>query len=418
MIETQQHKGLYWGWFIVAAAFLAMGVNYGSRYCFAIFVNPMAVDLHWSRSVISSAASIGILCYSIGGIFSGRLLDRMAPKWIVTIGSLVLGTAFLSMSVIQTPLQFNLVYGILSGVGGSFFGVVVCNSYVGKWFDKKRGLAIGLASMGIGVATMILPFIVGPIVKAYGWRMGFVSLGCLVLIVGLSMAQFVMTKKKPEDMGLLPDGEMAVAGQHMDESAHNVAGVSTHKTQFLKDTRFWVLAFCFSMAVMAEMLAFVHQVAFAIDNGIERTTASVSISIVGLGSVAGRYFFGWISDRLRDAKYAACIGFAAMAAGMFVLLQFRSVSGLYIYAAVFGFGYGSIATMMPYLLADRFGSALLGTIYGMLTFFVVAAASLGPLIGGYMYDKMGSYDLAWKICIGLTILVTFVMTTLKQDGKK
>jgi len=111
--------------------------------------------------------------------------------------------------------------------------------------------------------------------------------------------------------------------------------------------------------------------------GIERMRADVSISIVGLASIAGRYFFGWIADRLRDAKYAACIGFAAMAIGILVLMQFRTIYGLYGYAALFGFGYGSIATMMPYLLADRFGSSMLGTIYGMLTFFVVAAASAG-----------------------------------------
>jgi MFS family permease len=169
---------------------------------------------------------------------------------------------------------------------------------------------------------------------------------------------------------------------------------------------------------MAEMLAFVHQVAFAIDSGIERIRADVSISIIGLASIAGRYFFGWIGDRLRDAKYAACIGFAAMALGMLVLLQFRNVYGLYGCAALFGFGYGSISTMMPFLIADRFGISMLGTIYGMLTFFVVAGASLGPILGGYIYDKTGSYDLAWQGGIGLLILVTFVLMTLKKDGWK
>ena len=414
----QKEKGLYWGWYIVAAAFVAMAVNYGSRYCFALFVNPMAMDMHWSRSAISFAASIGILSYSIGGILSGRLLDRMAPKWIITIGSLVLGTAFLSMAFVQTPLQFNLMFGVLSGAGGSFFGVVVCNSYVGKWFAKKRGIAIGIASMGIGTGTMILPFIVGPIIKAYGWRAGFVTFGCLVIIAGLTMAQFVMVRTKPEDYNLLPDGEVRVPVQNGKETNGMIIGTPDRKVQFLNDSRFWILAFCFSMAVMAEMLAFVHQVAFAIDSGIERLRADVSISIIGLASIAGRYFFGWIGDRLRDAKYAACIGFVAMAIGMFILLQFRTVYGLYGCAAFFGFGYGSIATMMPYLIADRFGSSMLGTIYGMLTFFVVAGASLGPILGGYIYDKMGSYDLAWQGSIGLLILVTFVLMTLKKEGKK
>jgi MFS family permease len=414
----QKDKSPYWGWYIVAAAFVALGVNYGSRYCFALFVNPLAVDLQWSRSVISLGATVGVWAYGIGGIISGRLLDRMAPRWIITIGSILLSAAFFSMSFVQTPLQFNLLFGILSGVGGSFFGVVVCNSYISKWFLKKRGVAIGFATMGIGTATMVLPFIVAPIIKGYGWRAGFVALGCLVMILGISMAQLVMARAKPEDHGLRPDGEEIAPLSALEENKEPAFSTLAQKVQFLKDTRFWILAFCFSLAVMAEMLAFTHQVAFAIDNGIERVRAGVSISIIGLASIAGRYFFGWIGDRLQDAKYAASIGFAVMALGLFSLMQYPTVYGLYGYAALFGFGYGSIATMMPYLLADRFGSGMLGTIYGVLTFFVVAAASIGPILGGYLYDKIGSYDVAWKLCLGLLILVTFVVMTLKKEGKK
>ncbi|PKN68940.1 MAG: hypothetical protein CVU54_12600 [Deltaproteobacteria bacterium HGW-Deltaproteobacteria-12] len=414
----QKEKGLYWGWYIVAAAFVAMGINYGARYCFALFVNPMAVDLQWSRSVISLGSTVGILAYGVGGIISGRLLDRMAPRWIITIGSLLLSAAYISMSFVQTPLQFNLLFGILSGVGGSFFGVVVCNSYISKWFLKKRGVAIGIATMGIGMGTMILPFIVAPIIKGYGWRAGFVALGCLVLILGISMAQLFMTRSKPADYGLRTDGEAIVPVSALEENKEPSFSAPVQKVQFLKEVRFWVLVFCFSLAVLAEMLAFTHQVAYAIDNGIERVRAGVSISIIGLSSIAGRYFFGWIGDRLRDAKYAASIGFAVMALGLLVLMQIPTVYGLYCYAALFGFGYGSIATMMPYLLADRFGSGMLGTIYGVLTFFVVAAASIGPLLGGYLYDRLGSYDVAWQICLGMLILVTFAVMTLKKDGKK
>ncbi len=416
--EIKKEEGLYWGWYIVAAAFVAMGVNYGSRYCFAIFVGPISADMGWSRWVISGAATVGILAYSIGGIMSGRLLDRMAPRWIITIGSVVLGLSFIIASFSQSPLQFTIIYGFFSGLAGSFFGVVVCNSYIGKWFEKKRGTAIGIATMGIGTVTMILPFFAGYFVKDYGWRTGFIALGCLVMVSGTLMAQLFMTRRRPEDFGLLPDGEISAQVEAGTKAAGTVAAVPVPKVQFLKESRFWILAFCFSMAVLAEMLAFTHQVAYAIDIGIESMKANASISIIGFSSIAGRYFFGWISDRMRDAKYSACIGFMMMALGILAIWQIRSIYGLYCYAFLFGFGYGSIATMMPYLLADRFGSSMLGTIYGMLTFFVVAAASVGPILGGYIFDKTGSYDFAWKVCLGLLVLVTFVLMTLKKEGKK
>ena len=410
---------VYWGWYIVGAAFLTMGINYGSRYCFGIFVRPIALDLEWSRSVISVGASLMILSYAAGGIVSGRLLDRMAPRWLITLGACALGAGFLLMSVVRTPLQFNLTYGILCGAGASFFGVVVCNSYVGKWFVRKRGVAIGIASIGIGAATMILPFVAGFAVKGYGWRAGFAVLGILVLLVAIPLAQFFMGRTRPEDYGLATDGEAPAAvsavGAGQGSGLEPASAVSY--ASFFGDSRFWTLAFCFSIAVMAEMLAFVHQVAYATDQGIERLRADASLSLIGLGSIAGRYFFGWLSDRIRDAKYSACGGFAAMALGIVILMQFRTLYGLYGYALCFGFGYGSIATVMPYLLADRFGSRVLGTAYGMLTFFVVAAGSLGPLLGGFIYDRTGSYDFAWKLCLALLVLISLAVITLKGRGE-
>lgn len=410
-------RKIYWGWYIVGAAFLTMGINYGSRYCFGIFVRPIALDLQWSRSVISVGASLMILSYAIGGIVSGRLLDRMAPRWLITLGASTLGAGFLLMSVVRTPLQFNLTYGILCGAGASFFGVVVCNSSVAKWFVRKRGVAIGIASIGIGAATMILPFVAGFAVTGYGWRTGFAVLGILVLIVAIPMAQLFMGRTKPEDYGLAPDGEAPAAvsagGEGKGPGPAPAPAPAVSYSRLFGDSRFWTLAFCFSIAVMAEMLAFVHQVAFATDQGIERLRADASLSLIGLGSIAGRYFFGWLSDRIRDAKYSACGGFAAMALGIVILMQFRSLYGLYGYALCFGFGYGSIATLMPYLLADRFGSRVLGSAYGMLTFFVVAAGSLGPLVGGFIYDRTGSYDFAWKLCLVLLALISLVVISLK-----
>ena len=416
--KIQGGNGIYWGWYIVAAAFVTMGINYGSRYCFGIFVSPMAADFHWSRATIGFSSTLEILSYSICGILSGRLLDRVAPKWIATIGALLVSISFFSMAFVHTPLQLYLAYSLLSGAGGSFCGVVVCNSYVGKWFHRKRGLAIGIASMGIGVAQMLLPLALGPLMKACGWRSGFMLLGCLVLVLGLSMAQLVMIRNKPTDHGLLPDGEEAVAIQNGTEVQMVHDTVSVSKVKFLHDSRFWVMSLCFSMVVMSQMLVFIHLVAFAVDSGIDKIKANVAISIIGLASVTSRYLFGMISDRLRDAKYAACIAFIAMAAGLLVFLQTHNLSGLYVSAILFGFGYGPVAVTMPYLIADRFGSSMLGTIYGMLTFFVVTGASLGPIVGGYIYDKLGSYDLAWQGSFVLLVVATFGLMTLKKDGKK
>jgi sugar phosphate permease len=403
----------YKGWYIVAGAFLILSVNYGVRYCFGVFVKPMSMDYHWSRSVISVGASLMILSYGIGGIFSGRLLDRIAPRWILTFGATVVATGFILAGFVETPLQFYLVTGLLCGAGASCLGVVVCGSSVGKWFIKKRGMAIGVASMGIGAGTMILAPFSGFIVKNYGWRAGFICLGIVVLVVGISVAQLLMGKKNPEDYGLLPDGAVIKdeipAHRLVDEFFVNI----TLKDVFM-DSRFWIMAICYSLAVMTEMAAFVHQVAYAEENHVEKVAAAASLGLIGASSILGRFVFGWLNDRLKDAKYSASIGFLFMAIGTVFLLKADSAKILYVYAIFFGFGYGSLAPMMPYLLADRFGRHVLGRSYGVLTFFAAGiGGGIGPLWGGFIYDRFGSYSYAWQINLVVLIVITFLILKMK-----
>ncbi len=415
-------RKIYWGWYVVLGAFLILGINYGARYCFGVFVKPMSLEYQWSRSVISLGASLMILSYGIGGIVSGYLLDRMAPRWIITIGATVAATGLILAGFVQSPWQYYLTYGVLCGLGTSCFGVVACSSSVGKWFIKKRGVAIGTASVGIGAGTMILSPLLGYIVQV-SWRQGFIFLGLLIFIGVVSLAQGLMKKTHPEAYGLWPDGipqtpreqppEIPLPALVSSDPESNQTGVPSLSDIF-SDSRFWILALCYSLAIMAEMAVFVHQVAYAIDLGINKIAAASSLGFVGVSSILGRFFFGWLSDRIKDAKYASCIGFIMMLIGMVILMNADNTAFLFVYALFFGFGYGSIATMMPFLLADRFGRQVLGTTYGVLTFFSAGiGGGAGPLLCGYIYDRFGSYDYAWQFYLAVLVFVSFLILTLK-----
>jgi len=416
-------RDFYWGWYVVLGAFLISGINCGVRYCFGIFVKPMSLDYGWSRSVISLGASLTTLCYGIGGIFSGYLLDRMAPRWIMIIGAAVSAAGLILTAFVQSPWQYYLLYGLLFGLGSAWFGVVVCSASVGKWFVRKRGMAIGIASIGIGVGTMILSPILGYIAQE-SWQQGFIFLGCIVLVGVISLAQLLMRKTSPEAYGyrLSAAGDFSAEGMAFPPPAQSSPSLrptpgtspSLSLQAVFKDSRFWILALCYSLAVMAQMSVFVHQVAYAIDQDIHRIAAASSLGLIGVASILGRFFFGWFSDRISDAKVASSIGFAAMALGMIILIKADNVSLLFAYAFFFGFGYGSIAPMMPFLLADRFGIHVLGTTYGVLTFFVAGiGGAAGPLLCGLIYDRFGSYDYAWQINLAALILITFLILTLK-----
>lgn len=412
--KKAKEGGIFWGWFVVAGAFAIMSVSYGSKFCFGIFVEPMVADFKWPVSAVSLGASINFFMYAAGGILSGWLLDRMAPRWIMTMGSLITAAGFVLTTFVTTPIELYLTYGVLCGLGASGVGLVVASSSVGKWFVRRRGVAVGIASMGIGFGTMMLAPLAGYIVKYYDWRDGFITFGVLIAVIGVGLSQLLMGKTNPEAYGWRPDGD--ARGEHSVRSMWEENNAAVSLKPVLADRRFWILVICFSTAIMTEMMAFVHQVNYAVDYGIDKIAAASSIGAIGIASVFGRFFFGWFSDRLSDPKYSACLGFVVMAGGMFILMNTTTVYQLFFYALLFGFGYGSIAPMMPILLADRFGRYILGSVYGWLTFLAVGFGGVfGPIIGGLIYDSFGSYTNAWVLNCGVLLIVAVLIVALRRD---
>ncbi len=405
---------IFWGWYIVAGAFLVMAVNYGARYCFGVFVKPLSDEHGWSRSVISLAATINMLVYSTGSIFVGRLLDRIAPLWIMTIGAVIAAAGYILTGFINTPLSLYLTYGLLVGLGAAGMGVVVCSSSVGKWFIKMRGVALGIATMGISFGTMTLTPLAGYLNEYFSWRTGLLILGIITFIVGIAISQTLMRKTQPEAYGLLPDGDKIVLPVQLS----NVPAINRVSPAIVfRDIRFWTLAICHGLVIMVVMSVFVHQVAYAMDNNIENITAATSLAAVSMIGFFGQFFFGWLSDRLRDPKYAYFLGILFLLIGMILLFYAHSVSILYLYAIIYGFGYGSLAPILPIIVADRFGRHFLGSIYGLLTFFIGVGGSIGPILGGFIYDKLGSYQYLWVINVVVLAGISLIILTLKK-GKQ
>jgi len=407
-------SGIYWGWFVVFGAFGMLSLIYGGRYSFGIFIKPLFVEYNWPVSIISLAASINIIVYAIIGLITGRLLDRFAPRWILTAGAVITALGFVCLSLIRTPLGLCLSYGILCGIGNACSGMVVNGTAVGKWFKKKSGLAMGFSSMGIGFGTMILTPLAGYIVKHYSWRAGFIFIGAVIFIFGILISQAFMGKSNPESLGLLPDGEKT-------DEKEEPSPISVRKDEkipikrLLKNMHFWILTLCSTIAAMTSMMAFVHQVAYAVNHDIDKVAAASSLGIIGISGGCGKFFFGWLSDRIKDGKYSASLGYFIMAIGMFILLKVTSVTGLYLYAFVFGFGYGSMAPLIPFLLLDRFGRHTLGTAMGLLIFFVAGiGGGIGPFLGGIIFDWTGSYAFAWQFSTVILFAVSLLILTLKQ----
>lgn len=239
-----------------------------------------------------------------------------------------------------------------------------------------------------------------------------------MLSVGILISYFFMGKYEPGQIGLLPDGDMPDNDLSRASDEVKLEGKASLKL-VLKTIQFWILVFCNVLAVMTVMMTFNLQIAYAIHNGIRELEAAAALGIIGISGSCGKFFFGWFSDRVRDAKYAASTGFAIMATGMFILINAKTVGILYGYALIYGFGYGSLAPVMPYMISDRFGRQALGAAYGVLIFFATGlGGSVGPLLGGYIFDRTNSYDIGWLICLMALLIVAVTILALKPKNQR
>jgi len=407
---------LFYGWYIVAGAFLILAVNYGTRYSFGIFLKPMSDEYGWSRSIVSLGISLNMLAYSVFTIFIGQMVDHIRPYHIITMGTLAVSLGLVMVSFATNPLIFYLVYGLFCGLGAAGLGIVVCNSSVAKWFHQKRGLAIGIASMGISVGTMTLTPLSGYIAKTYGWRQGFLTLAILSFIIGILVSRLLFRKA-----AVKADAETTEHGAVKEEKSLKLSFLLSSFSQiftglFVRDRQFWIISLSFGFAYLTIMSVFVHQVPYALDLGITPISAASSLAFLSFAGLGGQFFFGWMTDRARDSKYVVAFGFLMMASGMFILLNIQSVTMLYLFSLIFGFGYGCMAPLPSIILAERFGDETLGALYGMFTFLIGIGGSIGPFLAGYMYDQFQSYHQVW--ILNIVILICVVGTILLLQPHK
>src|SRR5215510_545203 len=192
-------RQIFYGWVVLASVSVVMLLTYGVQYSFGIFFTAMLQDLGWSRASLAAAFSLYSLLYIVLSFYSGRLTDRIGPRWVIALGGLCVGSGMILVSLIQTPWQLYLFYGCLAGIGMSV-AYVPCNATVVKWFRRRRGLAVGIAGSGASLGIAGFPPVSEALIARFGWRQTYLLFGVAVLVVLNVMASFAV--RDPEVLGL------------------------------------------------------------------------------------------------------------------------------------------------------------------------------------------------------------------------
>jgi len=398
------HPNLFHGWIVVWAAFAVMFLGFGAAYSFTAFFDPLQQEFGVSRAPLSLAFSIaGALWFTIGAV-SGPLADRFGPRGSTLFGIILLGGGLIVAAAAHRLWQVYLGYGL--GIGaGIGFSYVPSIGAVQRWFVRQRGFASGVAVSGIGAGTLFGPPIAAFLIEQLGWRGAYFALGVGVLLLG-SVAGFLVDAD-PHRRGLAPDNDP------LESDAPRPAPWGLTLGEAVRTRVFWLLYLAPGCAAMGLFIPFVHLTLYAEDHGISHESAVLLFSLVGVGSIAGRFLLGGIADRFgRRRSFGAM--FLGMALMMLWWLASSTVWQLALFALVFGTCYGGFVALAPAVIVDYFGnrsaSALIGTIYTSVAVGTLA----GPPLAGLAFDLLHSYTLPITIGAAFMVAATLLVTAMGE----
>jgi MFS family permease len=398
----------FYGWWIVAVSAIGLGFGYAPIivYSFGVFIKPLTQELHSNRASISLAFTLANLLQSVSSPLAGRLADRFGARRVILLSSVIFALLLVSSHILSPKLwDFYVFYGLL-GFVGSGPAPIPYVKVISRWFDRRRGLALGLTMFGIGSGAILMPALAQRLIAMLGWRSTYMVIGLLVLVVSVPAVAFFL-KESPEEMGLLPDG--AIAARQAAERQNTREGMAWSDAR--RSKAFWLMVGAIFLVGASVHGCVVHLVPLLSDQGVSSNRVALATSLLGSALLIGRVGSGYLLDRFFAPRVALCL-FGAAACGIAVL-RMGAASGLVLLAVfLIGLGMGSEVDIIAYLVSRYFGLRAFGEVYGYAFAFYVLAGALGPWLMGLGFDRSGSYG---SVLVGFflaTLLAVVLMTRL------
>lgn len=359
-----------YGWVVVWAVFAALAVIFGVSYSFAAFFESFASEFQASRAQVSLVFGLSGLVYFVLGAFGGMLSDRFGPRRVTSAGMLCIAAALLAGSAAASMTQLVAAYGLGLGVGIAlvYTPAIGC---VQPWFTRRRGLAAGLASAGIGAGTLAVPLLAAAAIAQWQWRGAMVALAAGVAVLGL--AATLLLKRAP---AATRRADGTVPGTPL--------GQALRSRSFL-----WLYAMCV-LAAPAMFIPFAHLSAAARDLGVADAQAVGLVGLIGIGSLTGRFAIGALADRVGRPMTLVLVQ-ASLGLSMGLWLAAGGYPALAVFALWMGLSYGGIVSLMPALCMDLFGARAVSSIIGALYTGAALGNLGGPWLAGRVFDASGSY---------------------------
>jgi MFS family permease len=402
-----QEGKVFYGWWIVAATFVVLFAGLCTAfYTVSVFLEPLQATFNWSKTQISLGFTIAALLVGFLSPAVGVAVAKYGIKKVQAFGALLVGAGLVLAGSVQQLWQYYALF-IMIGAGLASMGLVPAQTVISYWFNRKRGLAMGIIMTGIGLGGMVMVFVASEAVAAFGWRWAYRILGFIVLGLVLPVILLII-KERPEDLGLEQDG-IAVSTQ---DSYHQGAGKSFSVKQAFSSLPFYLI--CVIMALYSVILGGMTQHAIALLRSMEVSEANLFWSLTLGASVLGRIIFGTLADRFSKKfliVFIWCFHVVGLGSLFYLIRGNTFVWGFVIF---YGIALGSFPTLFPLLLGEKFGIEHFSKLVGIAGLFQILGLAAGSIILGRMFDTSGSYYGAIQVLIVIALLAMVVTSLIGQ----
>ncbi len=402
----------FYGWIIVIVTFVTMAIGVNARTSFSLFFPPIVDEFGWERGVTAGAFSFGFLVSGAVSPLIGRMMDRFGPRAVMELGVALMAGGLLLAPLTTRPWHLYLTIGVMVGSGSVCLGYSGQSLFLPNWFNRRRGLAMGLAFAGVGIGSITLLPWAQHMIEQTGWRTACTAIGIVVLVVLAPIN--LLLRKRPEDIGLRPDGDAAPSASAKPISYivdHDWAGIDWTLGRAVRTARFWWLALGYFCGLYIWYAVQVHQTKYLLDIGFSPSVAVWALGAVSLLGIPGQIVLGHLSDRLgREWIWtASCMGFVICFAALIALAQSPSLMLVYVMVLAQGvLGYG-LTSILGAVVVEIFQGKHYGSIFGSVMLAALAGGAAGPWLTGFLHDLWGNYTIAFAIGIAVSGLSAFAI---------
>lgn len=424
LAQTTPAPRLFYGWIVLIACFLITMMASGTMMAFGVFINPLVEDMGWSHSALSFTYAMSAIVSGLGVLAIGSYLHVYSLRLFFIVGVLVNGVGLYMTSKVTSLEGFYFWYGFVAALGRSTFFICTA-TLITRWFEQRRGMAMGLMMAGNGIGPFMFSPIVTWVIIRWDWQTAFVAIS--IVMTSVLVLAYLMIRNHPHEMGLKPYGAATTAAAPPPpiKRSHGrpvtpvivEPSVSSLWGRILRHQGFWTLSLINFFCCICHSIPLVHTVGFAQSAGLSDFAASWVLAVMGLTSVVGRIFWGFFADR-HGARLTLMMTLFMQGSFILWLVGTQDPIVFFLYAIVWGFGYGGVGTQYGVVARELYGARLFGPGYSGQNCFAMVGMAVGGFLGGYLYDISHTYVTAWLVSFGAGLISALLGMDLLAQGER